>query len=146
MGPLQKYMIWYAQPNGGGIPPKLCLEAATEFRQGLNETQEKVLLGHIGQLVNRGAPPTPAIVKNIAEEIHGGQLGKHCVTRFIQRHSLHLNMQNIENLRKKAEYSPVFQLFYNLVLAITLLKIVCTDIIIVNRCNGKISDYGREYV
>ncbi len=93
-------------------------EATTEFRQALNEAQEKVLLSHIGRLVTRGTPPTPAVVKNIAEEIHGGQLGKHWVTRFIQRHSLHLKsmyMRNIENLRKKAEYAPVFQLFYNLV-------------------------------
>ena len=93
-------------------------EATTEFRQALNAAQEKVLLGHIGRLVTRGTPPTPAVVRNIAEEIHGGELGKHWVTRFIHRHSLHLKsmyMRNIENLRKKAEYAPMFQLFYKLV-------------------------------
>ena len=55
-------------------------------------------------------------------------------------------MQNIENLQKKAEYSPLFQLFYNLVLAITLLNMVDTDKIIVNSYDRKISDYGREYL
>ena len=93
-------------------------EATTEFRQALNEAQEKVLLGRIGRLVTRGTPPTPGIVRNIAKEIHGGELRKHWVERLIHRHSLHLKslyMQNIENLRKKAEYAPMFQLFYNLV-------------------------------
>ena len=51
-------------------------EATTEFRQVLNGAQEKVLLGHIGRLVARGTPPTPAIVRNIAVEMHGAQLGK----------------------------------------------------------------------
>ena len=88
-------------------------EATTEFRQALNEAQEKVLLVHIGRLVTKGTPPTPGIVRNIAEEIHGGELGKYWVGRFIHRHSLHLKslyMRNIENLRKKAEYTPMFQL------------------------------------
>ena len=93
-------------------------EATTEFRQALNEAQEKVLLGHIGGLVTRGTPPIPGIVRNIAEKIHGGELGKHWVGRFIHRHLLHLKslyIRNIENLRKKAECAPIFQLFYNLV-------------------------------
>lgn len=93
-------------------------EATAESRQVLNGAQEKVLLGYIGRLVARSAPPTPAIVRNIAEAIHGAQLGKNWVTRFIHRHSLHLksiNMGNIDNLRRKVEYAPTFQLFYELV-------------------------------
>ena len=58
-------------------------EATTEFRQALNEAQEKVLLGYIRRLVTRGTPPTPSVVRNIAEEIHKGELGKHWVGRFI---------------------------------------------------------------
>lgn len=68
--------------------------------------------------MTRGTPPTPAVVGNITEEIYGGELGKHWVTRFIHRHSLQLKsmyMRNIENLREKAEYAPMFQLFYKLV-------------------------------
>ena len=93
-------------------------EATTKFRQALNEAQEKVLLGNIGRLVTKGTPLSLGIVRNIAEEIHGGELGKHWVGRFIHRHSLYLKslyMQNIENLQKKAEYATMFQLFYNLV-------------------------------
>ncbi len=51
-------------------------EATTEHRQALNATQEKVLLKHVQRLVNRGTPPTPAIVRNFAEEIDGGRLGR----------------------------------------------------------------------
>lgn len=39
--------------------------------------------------MTRGTPPTPAIVRNIAEEIYGGKLGKHWVGQFIQQHLLH---------------------------------------------------------
>ena len=56
-------------------------EATTESRQVLNGAQEKVLIGHIGRLVPRGTPPHPAIVRNIAEEMHGAQLEKNWVTR-----------------------------------------------------------------
>ena len=93
-------------------------EANTEYRQALNIAQEKVLLGHIQRLVTRGTPPTPILVRNFAEEIHGSRLGKNWTTRFIQRHSVHLKtlyLRNIDNLRKKAEYAPYFQLFYELV-------------------------------
>ena len=93
-------------------------EATTEHRQALNASQENVLLGHIQRLVTRGTPPTPAIVKNFAEEIYGGRLGKCWTTRFIHRHEIHLKtmyLRNIDSLRKKSEYAPYFRLFYDLV-------------------------------
>ncbi len=65
-------------------------EAITEHRQALNASQEIFLLGHIQRLFICGTPPTPAIVKNFAEEIYGGRLGKCWTTRFIQRHKMHL--------------------------------------------------------
>lgn len=93
-------------------------EATTKYRKVLNGAQKKGLVGHIGRLVVRSTPPTPAIVRNIAEEMHGAQLGKNWVTRFIHQHSLHLKslyMRIIDNLRKKAEYALIFQLFYELI-------------------------------
>ena len=93
-------------------------EPTTEHRQALNIAQEKVLVGHIQRLVTRGTPPTPELVRNFAEEIHGSRLGKNWATRFIQRHLVHLKtlyLRNIDNLRKKAEYAPYFRLFYDLV-------------------------------
>lgn len=61
-------------------------EARTGFRQALNEAQETTLLGHLRWLVAREILSHPAIVRNIVEEIYGGDLGKHWVARFIQRH------------------------------------------------------------
>ena len=93
-------------------------EATTEHRQALNATQEKVLLEHVQRLVTRGTPPTPAIVRNFAEEIYGGRLGRCWTTRFIHRHEMHLKtmyLRNIDSLRKKSEYAPYFRLFYELV-------------------------------
>lgn len=40
----------------------------------------------------------------------------------------------------------MFQQFYNLILVITLLKIIYSNKIIVNSCNKKISDHDRKYV
>ncbi len=93
-------------------------EATTEHRQALNTIQENMLLGHIQQLVTRGIPPTPAIVRNFAEEIYGGRLRRCWTTRFIHRHKIYLKtmyLWNIDSLRKKSEYAPYFRLFYNLV-------------------------------
>ena len=95
-----------------------------ECRQALNIAQEKVLLGHIQRLVTRGTPPTRALARNFAEEIHGSRLGKNWTTQFVQRHSIHLKtlyLRNIDNLRKKAEFAPYFQLFYKLVCIKTLI-------------------------
>ena len=66
--------------------------------QALNASQEKFLLGHIQRLVTRGTPPTPAIVKNLAEEIYGGRLGKCWTTRFIHRHEIHLKTMYLWNI------------------------------------------------
>ena len=34
------------------------------------------LIGHINKLTDRGIPPTSQIVKNLAEEIRGKEVGK----------------------------------------------------------------------
>lgn len=132
-------------------------EATTGFRQALNEAQETTLLGHLGWLVARETLSHPAIARNIVEEIYGGDLGKHWVARFIQRHFFSLcfffmfyvhvqcfgyDIQTVvrstskaclcEISRNKAEYAPIFHLFYNQVGVIYLLNIVYTNEIIVN--------------
>jgi hypothetical protein len=50
-------------------------EANSNARQRLTDTQEKTLVGYINKLSDRGFPPTPQIVKNLAEEIAGVALG-----------------------------------------------------------------------
>jgi hypothetical protein len=49
------------------------------------QTCKKVLIKHINELSDRGLPPTPQIVKNLAEEIIHAELGKNWVSRFIRR-------------------------------------------------------------
>ena len=51
-------------------------EAVTRCSMKLLSEQEEVLVCHIIDLTNRGIPPSPCIVKNIAEEMIADSLGK----------------------------------------------------------------------
>jgi hypothetical protein len=58
------------------------------------------------------------MVKNFAEEIIGREVGKNWVSDFCKRHSSELKslyLRNIENLRVKGEFGPIYKLFYDLV-------------------------------
>src|SRR5450432_3366504 len=61
-------------------------DATSYARRQLTDAQEKALIRHINKLSNRGIPPTPQIVKNIAEEIVCVTLGPNWVSRFYRRH------------------------------------------------------------
>ncbi len=90
----------------------------SEVRRSLTDCQEEVLITQINKLTDRGIPPTSQMVHNLAEEIIAGHIGKNWVGRFVQRHKDRLTsvyLRNIDNVRKKAEYEPVFQVFYDLV-------------------------------
>lgn len=91
----------------------------SESCQCLTNTQEKRLIQYINKLSDRGMPPTSQIVKNLAEEIRKRPVGKNWVAQFVKRkgnelHSMYL--RNIDNIRVAAEYKPVFNLFYKLVI------------------------------
>jgi hypothetical protein len=60
--------------------------ANSEHRQRLTFAQEEVLIGHINKLTDRGIPPTPRIVRNLAEEIIQDNVGKNWTTEFIRRY------------------------------------------------------------
>ena len=63
-------------------------------------------------------PPTSHIVRNLAEEIRGGPVGKNWVGQFIKRYNIRLKslyLRNIDNLRASAEYALMFQLFFSVV-------------------------------
>ena len=51
-------------------------EANLEYRQLLTNVQEDALITRINHLTDRCMPPTSRIVKNIAEEIRGGEVNK----------------------------------------------------------------------
>jgi len=93
-------------------------EANSYVRQKLTNAQEEVLIAHLNRLTDRGLPPTPQIVRNIAEEVAKTKLGVHWVTRFYQRHHNRLTsiyLRVIDHKRKVADNSQYFQEFFNLV-------------------------------
>jgi hypothetical protein len=90
-------------------------EATSYARRQLTDTQEKTLIQYINKLSNRGIPPTPQIVKNLAVEIAGIKLGKNWVSRFCKRHQKDLKsvyLRTIDHKRKVADNSAYFQHFY----------------------------------
>jgi hypothetical protein len=93
-------------------------EYQSERNQKLNATQEQVLIDTINRLTDRGIPPTSRMVKNFAEEICGAKVHKNWVGDFVRRYKSVLKsvyLRNIDNLRRKAEYAPMFKHFYELV-------------------------------
>ena len=93
-------------------------EANSYVRQKLTNAQEEVLIAHANRLTDRGLPPTPQILKNIAEEIAKTKLGKNWVSRFYQRHRDRLTsvyLRVIDHKRKAADNSQYFQEFFNIV-------------------------------
>ena len=84
----------------------------------LSTTQEEVLIAHINKLSDRGLPPTPQIVKNLAEELAHEEIGKNWVSRFCQRHAHRLSsvyLRTIDHKRKIADNSHHFEHYFNTV-------------------------------
>ena len=99
-------------------------EANSYARQKLTNAQEEVLVGHVNKLTARGLPPTPQMVKNMAEEIANTKLGVHWPTRFYQRHYERLTslyLRTIDHKRKVADNSQYFQEFFDLVSSLPVL-------------------------
>src|SRR3954471_4437464 len=69
----------------------------------LTSIQEEALIGHVNKLTDRGLPPTPQILKNIAEELSKTKLGPNWVARFCKRHRSRLAsvyLRTIDHKRK----------------------------------------------
>lgn len=93
-------------------------EATSKYRQRLNNVEEDTLLGYIDSLTDRHIPPTTQIIKNLAEEILKGPVGKNWTSRFIKRHSnriCSLYLRPLDRLRASAESATIFERFYVLV-------------------------------
>jgi hypothetical protein len=96
-------------------------EATSEHHQRLTIAQEEVLIDQINKLTVRKMPPTTQIVRNMAEEIIESPVGKNWTSQFVKRYKdrlISLYLRNIDNIRAKSEYPPMFALFYKLVRAI----------------------------
>ena len=95
-------------------------EAFSTFHQRLNNVQEDELLRYINALTDRHMPLTTQIIKNLAEEMLKGPVGKNWTAGFIRRHSKRIcsiYLQPLERVRASAESVTVFQHFYALVCA-----------------------------
>ena len=87
-------------------------------RQKLTDTQEEALITYVNKLNDRGFPPTPQILKNIAESIAHITLGPNWTARFCKRHRDQLAsvyLRTIDHKRKIADNSQHFQHFFDLV-------------------------------
>ena len=90
----------------------------SQVYQCLTNAQEHILIRQINRLTERGIPPTSQMVRNFAEEMIGRAVGKNWTSQFCRRHQSELKslyLRNIENLRVKGEYGPIYKLFYDLV-------------------------------
>ena len=93
-------------------------EINSYIRQQLTKTQEETLIAYVNKLNDRGFPPTPQILKNIAESIAHIPLGKNWVARFCKRHRTQLAsvyLRTIDHKRKIADNSQHFQHFFDTV-------------------------------
>ena len=93
-------------------------QAHADSLQCLNAVQEEALINQINKLTLIKIPLTAQITQNLAEEIIGRPVGKNWHARFIQRHKDRLNslyIRNMDHLRQKAEYKPMFQMYFDLV-------------------------------
>jgi hypothetical protein len=92
-------------------------DANSYVRQQLTQTQEEALITYVNKLNDCGFPPTPQILKNIAESIAQTTLGPNWVARFCKRHStrlVSLYLRTIDHKRKIADNSQYFQHFFDL--------------------------------
>ena len=100
-------------------------EKCSTIHKRLTNEQELVLIEQINKLTLRGIPPTCRIVRNLAEEVAGGSVGKNWNARFIERNQKELKsvyLRTIDNARSKADYAPSFRLFYDLVMIHSILN------------------------
>lgn len=87
-------------------------------RLKLSPAQEKTLVAYINKLSDRGLPPTPGIVKNLARELSRTEVGEHWVSRFCKRHNNELSsvyLRAIDHKRKVADNSLHFEHYFKLV-------------------------------
>jgi transposase-like protein len=94
-------------------------------RLKLSTAQEEVLVAHINKLSDRGLPPTPRIVRNLAKELSKSDVGINWVSRFCARHQNELRsvyLRTIDYKRKVADNSHHFEHYFKSVSHLTLLR------------------------
>ena len=124
-------------------------EASSEWRQRLTNAQEDQLVLQINRLTDRGIPPTAQIMRNLAEEIIGGSVGKNWTGDFVRRYKdriTSLYLRNIDSQRIQSEYTPLFKYFYDLVTFNWSIWSRFTNNFLVNCRHGEIQYHCRQYI
>jgi hypothetical protein len=86
-------------------------------QQKLSPPQELELIRYIERLTKQGLPPTREMIQNFASKVAHQPLSESWVTRFINRHSIHLISKwtsSIDNIRHKADSKHKYGLYFNL--------------------------------
>ncbi|KAF1975308.1 hypothetical protein BU23DRAFT_409832, partial [Bimuria novae-zelandiae CBS 107.79] len=86
-------------------------------QQKLTPQQEEELVQYIKRLTERHMPPTREMIQNFASTIAKEPVSESWVTRFINRHSIHLISQwavGMDSNRHKANSVDKYRLFFNL--------------------------------
>jgi transposase-like protein len=93
-------------------------QAAATHKMKLSTTQEEVLVAHINKLSDRGLPPTPRIVRNLAKELSKSDVGVNWVSRFCARYKNELKsvyLRTIDYKRKIADNSLHFKHYFKII-------------------------------
>jgi hypothetical protein len=83
--------------------------------KALINVQENVLIRYINDLNAKGLPPTPQIVKNLAEELANKELNHNWVGRFVERKKTMLKsvyLTTIDHKRKISDNSHHYEYFF----------------------------------
>ncbi|KAH6234950.1 hypothetical protein HBI42_020280 [Parastagonospora nodorum] len=86
-------------------------------QQAIDPQQELELVQYIIKLTKRGLPPTREMIRNFSSEVAHQQLSESWVTRFINRHEIHLISEWItttDRTRDRADTESRYRLFFEL--------------------------------
>jgi hypothetical protein len=92
-------------------------EAQYANMQALSPSQEQQLVQYIRDLNSHGLPPTNEMIHNFANEVAGKLLRPTWVSRFIDRHSIHLIVRwstGIDRVRFQADDTDKYELYFDL--------------------------------
>jgi hypothetical protein len=86
-------------------------------QQKLNPQQEEKLIIYIGELTERGLPPTREMIKNLASAVAESDMGESWVLRFLTRHKTKLTFKwttGIDRNRHKADSKARYSMYFDL--------------------------------
>ncbi|KAI1674800.1 DDE-1 multi-domain protein [Pyrenophora tritici-repentis] len=89
----------------------------TADKQSLTPHQELELVRYITKLTKQGLPPTREMIRNFSSEVAHQQLSESWVTRFINRHEIHLISKwtsAMDRTRHLADSESKYRLYFEL--------------------------------